>query len=87
MRFKEIIKSISKSIKEKNVIYTEDQLKDKIDTILKDQETEVARRLKDRGITVNCCHPGAVATNIGVDRTTGFGKTHMGSDPITFSIP
>ncbi len=39
---------------------------------------ELARRLKDRGITVNCCHPGAVATNMGVDRTTGFGKTITG---------
>lgn len=36
---------------------------------------ELARRIKDRGITVNCCHPGAVATNIGIDRDTGFGKT------------
>ena len=36
---------------------------------------ELARRLKGRGITVNCCHPGAVATNIGIDRETGFGKT------------
>lgn len=36
---------------------------------------ELARRLRDRGITVNCCHPGAVATNIGIDRNTGFGKT------------
>lgn len=36
---------------------------------------ELARRVKDRGITVNCCHPGAVATNIGIDRETGFGKT------------
>ncbi len=36
---------------------------------------ELARRLKDKGITVNCCHPGAVATNIGIDRDTGFGKT------------
>lgn len=36
---------------------------------------ELARRVKDRGITVNCCHPGAVATNIGIDRKTGFGKT------------
>jgi NAD(P)-dependent dehydrogenase (short-subunit alcohol dehydrogenase family) len=39
---------------------------------------ELARRLKDRGITVNCCHPGAVATNMGVDRNTGFGKTITG---------
>jgi NAD(P)-dependent dehydrogenase (short-subunit alcohol dehydrogenase family) len=36
---------------------------------------ELALRLKDRGITVNCCHPGAVATQMGVDRTTGFGTT------------
>ena len=36
---------------------------------------ELARRVKDRVITVNCCHPGAVATNIGIDRDTGFGKT------------
>ena len=36
---------------------------------------ELARRVADRGITVNCCHPGAVATNIGIDRETGFGKT------------
>lgn len=35
---------------------------------------ELARRVADRGITVNCCHPGAVATNMGVDRETGFGK-------------
>lgn len=35
---------------------------------------ELAERLKDREITVNCCHPGAVATSIGIDRNTGFGK-------------
>ena len=34
---------------------------------------ELAERLKGSGITVNCCHPGAVATNMGVDRETGFG--------------
>ena len=39
---------------------------------------ELALRLKNRGITVNCCHPGAVATNMGVDRETGFGKTITG---------
>lgn len=38
---------------------------------------ELARRLKGR-ITVNCCHPGAVATNMGIDRETGFGKTIVG---------
>ncbi|MBP5304355.1 MAG: SDR family oxidoreductase, partial [Lachnospiraceae bacterium] len=36
---------------------------------------ELAQRLRDRGITVNCCHPGAVATNMGVSRETGFGRT------------
>ncbi len=39
---------------------------------------ELAKRVKERGITVNCCHPGAVATNMGVDRETGFGKTITG---------
>ncbi len=39
---------------------------------------ELAARLSDKGITVNCCHPGAVATNIGIDRDTGFGKTITG---------
>ena len=39
---------------------------------------ELASRLVDKGITVNCCHPGAVATNMGVDRDTGFGKTITG---------
>ena len=36
---------------------------------------EIARRLKNKGIAVNCCHPGAVATNIGISRDTGVGKT------------
>ncbi|SDB64178.1 SDR family oxidoreductase [Butyrivibrio sp. INlla16] len=39
---------------------------------------ELASRIADKGITVNCCHPGAVATNIGIDRDTGFGKTITG---------
>ena len=39
---------------------------------------DLSRRLSERGITVNCCHPGAVATNMGVDRNTGFGKTITG---------
>ena len=38
----------------------------------------LAKHLASRGITVNCCHPGAVATNMGVDRETGFGKTITG---------
>ncbi len=37
---------------------------------------ELARRLGD-SVTVNCVHPGAVATNMGVDRDTGLGKTVM----------
>lgn len=39
---------------------------------------EMAKRLQDKKITVNCCHPGAVATNMGVSRDTGFGKTITG---------
>jgi retinol dehydrogenase 13 len=35
---------------------------------------ELAKRLADTSVTVNCLHPGAVGTNIGVDRDTGFGK-------------
>jgi NAD(P)-dependent dehydrogenase (short-subunit alcohol dehydrogenase family) len=34
---------------------------------------ELARRLEGTGVTVNCLHPGAVATGMGVDRETGFG--------------
>lgn len=36
---------------------------------------ELAFRLKDTNIIVNTLHPGAVATNLGVSRKTGFGKT------------
>lgn len=38
---------------------------------------ELARRLAGTKATVNCLHPGGVATSIGVDRKTGFGKTVM----------
>ena len=48
---------------------------------------ELARLVKDRGITVNCCHPGAVATNIGIDRETGFGKTITGLLKPFFQTP
>ena len=48
---------------------------------------ELARRVADRGITVNCCHPGAVATNIGIDRETGFGKTVTGFLKPFFQTP
>jgi len=34
---------------------------------------ELADRLKDKGVTVNCLHPGAVATNMGINRDTNFG--------------
>ncbi len=48
---------------------------------------ELARRLEARKITVNCCHPGAVATNIGIDRKTGFGKTVTGLLKPFFQTP
>ena len=48
---------------------------------------ELARRVAKRGITVNCCHPGAVATNIGIDRDTGFGKTVTGMLKPFFQTP
>jgi NAD(P)-dependent dehydrogenase (short-subunit alcohol dehydrogenase family) len=35
---------------------------------------ELARRISGSGATANCLHPGAVATNMGVDRETGFGR-------------
>ena len=37
----------------------------------------LSRRLKPNGITVNSCHPGAVGTNMGVNRETGFGRGIM----------
>lgn len=48
---------------------------------------EMSRRLMDKGITVNCCHPGAVATNMGVSRDTGFGKTITGLLKPFFQTP
>lgn len=35
---------------------------------------ELARKLEGTGVTANCLHPGAVSSNMGVDRDTGFGK-------------
>jgi len=35
---------------------------------------QLAVKLKGTRVTVNCLHPGAVLTNLGVDRKTGFGK-------------
>ena len=48
---------------------------------------ELAHRLKSKGITVNCCHPGAVATNMGISRETGFGKTITGLLKPFFQTP
>jgi len=48
---------------------------------------ELAIRLKSKEITVNCCHPGAVATNIGISRDTGFGKTITGMLKPFFQTP
>lgn len=48
---------------------------------------ELARRLENKGILVNCCHPGAVATNIGISRDTGFGKTVTGMLKPFFQTP
>lgn len=48
---------------------------------------ELARRLQEKRILVNCCHPGAVATNIGVSRDTGFGKTITGMLKPFFQTP
>lgn len=48
---------------------------------------ELAQRLKNKGVTVNCCHPGAVATNIGISRDTGFGKTVTGILKPFFQTP
>lgn len=48
---------------------------------------DLAQRLKDKNVTVNCCHPGAVATNIGIDRDTGFGKLVTGMLKPFFQTP
>lgn len=36
---------------------------------------ELAKQLQGTGVTANCLHPGAVGTNIGVNRETGFGRS------------
>ncbi|MBC8061165.1 MAG: SDR family oxidoreductase [Clostridiaceae bacterium] len=35
---------------------------------------ELSKRLQGTKVTVNCLHPGAVATEMGVNRKTGFGS-------------
>lgn len=36
---------------------------------------ELSERAKGSQVTVNCLHPGAVATEMGIDRKTGFGRS------------
>jgi NAD(P)-dependent dehydrogenase (short-subunit alcohol dehydrogenase family) len=48
---------------------------------------ELARRLEGTGATANCLNPGAVGTNMGVDRETGFGGTVMGLLKPFFQTP
>lgn len=48
---------------------------------------ELARRLAGTGATANCLNPGAVGTNIGVDRETGFGRTAMALAKLFFLTP
>lgn len=36
---------------------------------------ELSRRWDRQDVAVNCCHPGAVATEMGVDRETGYGRS------------
>lgn len=38
---------------------------------------ELSKKLQPYGILVNSCHPGAVGTNMGVNRETGFGRGVM----------
>ena len=37
----------------------------------------LSRKVANSRVTVNCLHPGAVGTSIGVDRNTGFGTRIM----------
>ncbi len=39
---------------------------------------ELAKKLKGKGVTVNALHPGAVASQMGINRETGFGKLITG---------
>ncbi|UOQ92659.1 SDR family oxidoreductase [Halobacillus shinanisalinarum] len=47
----------------------------------------LANKLEGTNITVNSLHPGAVATNLGVDRGTGFGKMIMKGLSSFFKTP
>lgn len=48
---------------------------------------ELSRRLEGRGVTVNALHPGAVASNMGINRETGFGKLITGMLKPFFQTP
>ena len=48
---------------------------------------ELARRLNDKNISANCLHPGAVATQLGINRETGFGKLITGLLKPFFQTP
>lgn len=48
---------------------------------------ELAVRLKDTNVTVNSLHPGAVGTNIGVNRETGFGRSVLKLLSLFFLTP
>ncbi len=45
------------------------------------------RRLRHTSVTVNCVHPGAVGTQLGVDRKTGFGRGLMKLISLVFLTP
>ncbi len=69
-------------------IYYEDlQLKNKYNMVRGYAQSKLANILfalklaeyfEDKNTAVNCCHPGPVATNLGIDRITGFGKLIVG---------
>jgi NAD(P)-dependent dehydrogenase (short-subunit alcohol dehydrogenase family) len=48
---------------------------------------ELAERLKGTGVSVNCLHPGAVATQMGINRETGFGTFVTGLLKPFFQVP
>lgn len=48
---------------------------------------ELALRLQGTGVTANCLHPGAVATQMGINRETGFGTFITGMLKPFFQTP
>ncbi|WP_233166486.1 SDR family oxidoreductase [Archangium sp. Cb G35] len=47
----------------------------------------LAERLRGTAVTANCLHPGAVGSNFGVDRQTGFGRSVMAFLGLFFLTP